>query len=345
MKFKHIFLLILASAEILVAEDIVAKDIVDCRVIISGVTECNPYSHRLNYLHFTEEKGKTLVQRMKKDTLSPSKSSVRIISSDEILDKYIQNLKNFDNKKPSILKTKPIVYGTYTVVSGDALSKIAQKFEVSLTSLVKLNSLKNKSSIGIGQALSIPLVQKKIDILSSGLYVVKKGDTLLSIAKQFNFTAKALVKFNNIVDATSIREGKTLKLPLPYIVKKIEKAKKKKARRKRQRMLDMRKFGKHELRVTATAYTSHKNQTDSTPFIAAWNNRINPHMKLIAISRDLLRYSGIRNGTKVRISGLSGYYIVKDKMNKRYRKRIDIYMGLNLKKARKWGRRSVVIYW
>jgi len=58
----------------------------------------------------------------------------------------------------------------------------------------------------------------------------------------------------------------------------------------------------------------------------------------------LTRY-GMRNGTKVRIGGLRGYYRVRDKMNKRYRKRIDIYMGLNLRKALRWGRRSVVIYW
>ncbi len=32
-------------------------------------------------------------------------------------------------------------------------------------------------------------------------------------------------------------------------------------------------FGKRKLRVTATAYTSHKAQTDNTPFLAAWNNR------------------------------------------------------------------------
>jgi len=53
----------------------------------------------------------------------------------------------------------------------------------------------------------------------------------------------------------------------------------------------------------------------------------------------------MRNGTKVRIGGLRGYYRVRDKMNKRYRKRIDIYMGLDRRRALRWGRRSVVIYW
>jgi 3D (Asp-Asp-Asp) domain-containing protein len=68
-------------------------------------------------------------------------------------------------------------------------------------------------------------------------------------------------------------------------------------------------------------------------------------MKVIAVSRDLLSMYGLRNGTKVRIEGLPGIYHVRDKMNKRYRKRIDIYMGLDRHKALRWGRRSVKIYW
>jgi 3D (Asp-Asp-Asp) domain-containing protein len=68
-------------------------------------------------------------------------------------------------------------------------------------------------------------------------------------------------------------------------------------------------------------------------------------MKIIAVSRDMLTRYGLRNGSKVKIGGLSGYYTVRDKMNKRYRKRIDIYMGVNRRKALRWGRRSVMLYY
>jgi len=98
------------------------------------------------------------------------------------------------------------------------------------------------------------------------------------------------------------------------------------------------------LRVTATAYTSRKRETDSTPTIGAWNNRLSPKRKSIAVSNDLLKM-GLGNGVRVRIKGLRGIYTVRDKMNKRWRKKIDIYMGTNLKKARRWGRRKVTIYW
>ncbi|WP_245923193.1 3D domain-containing protein [Leucothrix arctica] len=97
--------------------------------------------------------------------------------------------------------------------------------------------------------------------------------------------------------------------------------------------------------VEATAYTSHANQTDSTPNIAAWNDRLKPGMKVIAVSRDMLNKYGMKHRTKVRIKGLDGEYLVLDKMNKRWKKKIDIYMGKDLKKAFKWGRKKVEIEW
>ena len=129
-------------------------------------------------------------------------------------------------------------------------------------------------------------------------------------------------------------------------VKKKKKKKKKKVKKKKKKGYTfLKRRYKHKLRVTATAYTSHRRQTDSTPFLAAWNNRIRPGMRIIAVSRDLLRRYGLKNGTKVKISGVRGFYRVRDKMNKRYRRRIDIYMGTNRRKALRWGRKSVTIYW
>ncbi len=68
-------------------------------------------------------------------------------------------------------------------------------------------------------------------------------------------------------------------------------------------------------------------------------------MKVIAVSRDLLKVYGLKHGSKVRIKGLSGEYLVLDKMNKRWKKRIDIYMGKDRRKAFKWGRRKVELRW
>ncbi|OBU47137.1 hypothetical protein AYY26_12545 [Photobacterium phosphoreum] len=97
-----------------------------------------------------------------------------------------------------------------------------------------------------------------------------------------------------------------------------------------------------KLNVTATAYNSVSAQTDSTPNIAAWGDRLKPGMKAIAVSRDLLKM-GLKRGSKVKISGLPGEYVVLDKMHHRWSRKIDIYMGKNVRAAKNWGKRRVTI--
>jgi 3D (Asp-Asp-Asp) domain-containing protein len=96
--------------------------------------------------------------------------------------------------------------------------------------------------------------------------------------------------------------------------------------------------------VTATAYNSVPEQTDSDPLMAAWGDSLAPGMKVIAVSRDLIPV-GLGRHTPVKIEGFPDVYIVLDKMNKRWEKRIDIYMGNDLEAARAWGARQVEISW
>ncbi len=97
------------------------------------------------------------------------------------------------------------------------------------------------------------------------------------------------------------------------------------------------------LQVTATAYNSLPYQTSyEHPAIAAWGDSIKPGQKWIAVSRDLLK-KGLVYNTMVKIDTFKGVYIVKDKMHSRWRNRIDIYMGENVKEAKEWGRRKITI--
>ncbi len=94
--------------------------------------------------------------------------------------------------------------------------------------------------------------------------------------------------------------------------------------------------------VIASAYNSVSYQTSNEPNIAAWGDTLKPGMKCIAVSRNLLTI-GINHNTKVKINGLDGIYLVKDKMNKRWENKIDIYMGENIKNARDWGTKKVTM--
>lgn len=97
-----------------------------------------------------------------------------------------------------------------------------------------------------------------------------------------------------------------------------------------------------ELKVKATAYNSVRSQTDSSPSIAAWGDTLKPNMKCIAVSRDLLRL-GLKHNSPVKIEGLDSIYLVKDKMHRRKRKQIDVFMGKDVKKARQWGVKRLTI--
>lgn len=98
------------------------------------------------------------------------------------------------------------------------------------------------------------------------------------------------------------------------------------------------------LRVKASAYNSLRGQTDSTPSIGAWGDSLTPGMKVIAVSADLIEM-GLARGQVVRIRGLDGEYTVADRMSNRWQRKIDIYMGKDVKAARNWGVREVEIVW
>jgi len=91
-----------------------------------------------------------------------------------------------------------------------------------------------------------------------------------------------------------------------------------------------------EITVKSSAYNSLKYQTDSNPSVAAWGDSLIPGMKSVAVSRDLIRL-GLKHNTPIKIEGLDSIYLVKDKMHRRKRNQIDIYMGVDVKKAKKWG--------
>lgn len=92
--------------------------------------------------------------------------------------------------------------------------------------------------------------------------------------------------------------------------------------------------------VTTTMYNAKRNQTDSSPFVTADNTNFEGkdinNLHFIAISWDLhSRYGGpFEFGDKVLLLNAghkNGIYIIKDLMNRRFRRRIDILEHNNSK--------------
>ncbi len=99
-----------------------------------------------------------------------------------------------------------------------------------------------------------------------------------------------------------------------------------------------------QMTVTVTAYNSIPRQTDSTPHTSAFQEKLRPGMKVVAVSRDLERM-GLTHNTRLKIEGLDGVYRVADRTNKRWTRRVDLYMGTDRKAAREWGKRRLTIEW
>ena len=86
--------------------------------------------------------------------------------------------------------------------------------------------------------------------------------------------------------------------------------------------------------VTATIYHAVPEQTDDSPFVTASMAQINPNdpqgHRWIAVSRDLEKL-GFTFGACVLIEGinkeLDGEWEIQDRMNRRWKKRIDLLVN------------------
>lgn len=116
----------------------------------------------------------------------------------------------------------PIDSNYYTVKSGDSLWSISKKFGITVDKLKNANNL-SSNLLSVGQNLIIPGKEAQA---TSDEYVVKKGDTLYSIARKYNTSVDNLKSINNIT-TDSLAIGQIIKLPSTsstasdtYIVKK-----------------------------------------------------------------------------------------------------------------------------
>ena len=80
-----------------------------------------------------------------------------------------------------------------------------------------------------------------------------------------------------------------------------------------------------------------------TAFIAAWMDKLEPGMRIVAVSRDLEK-EGLTRGSKIYIEGM-GEFEVLDRMNKRWKNRVDIWMEEDTSKARKFGKKELLVTW
>ena len=120
----------------------------------------------------------------------------------------------------------------YRVKSGDNLGSIARRYRTTVAYLREINELPRKKVLRIGQRVFVPdrtplkdrqkksasssskkSSQKRQEQDSKKHYVVKKGDSLFSIAQKFNLSISDLSKANKLQRKTVLRSGLRLVIP------------------------------------------------------------------------------------------------------------------------------------
>jgi membrane-bound lytic murein transglycosylase D len=125
-----------------------------------------------------------------------------------------------------------IVYTRYRAKKRETLAAVAKRFNTSVEALAEANHLKSTARLR-GKTILIPVTVEKAPEKPAGqgaslataaassaaktgqeettrFYTVKKGDTLASLARRFNVSAKILAAWNNIRERVALRPGKRL---------------------------------------------------------------------------------------------------------------------------------------
>ena len=120
-------------------------------------------------------------------------------------------------------KTTTKSNNTYTVKSGDTLSKIASNHNMSLSQIATLNQISNVNVLRVGQVLKIAGTNITTNqsnaktsspeiTTSTATYTVKSGDTLSKIASSNKMTLAQLASLNKITNVNMLRVGQVLKV-------------------------------------------------------------------------------------------------------------------------------------
>lgn len=104
--------------------------------------------------------------------------------------------------------------GGYTVRTGDTLSGIAARFELSVGSLMRLNGLRSPNLVIAGTTLRVGggTAARASGPAGGGTYTVRPGDSLGAIAARLGTSVSALARANGIANPNVLSVGATLRV-------------------------------------------------------------------------------------------------------------------------------------
>jgi len=107
---------------------------------------------------------------------------------------------------------------SYTLRDGDSLKKLARSIGVDVDTLLAMNDLRSPSRVGECDSIYLPVRARDLGTVLNAeatYYAVEKGDTLFSIAKQYNLTVDELRDLNDLGRGEKIHRGQRLRVNAP----------------------------------------------------------------------------------------------------------------------------------
>jgi membrane-bound lytic murein transglycosylase D len=145
---------------------------------------------------------------------APEDESVFYIPSE----KYIL----FEDEDNPFKNSNQINWISHVVQSGDSLWSLASKYDTEVKIIKKINYL-NNDLLSINDTLLIPLSKSKSNnFIPYEMYIVSEGDTLWSIAKEYNIEIRDLSRMNSIDENSYLQLGQQLSIGNKNIHRNIE---------------------------------------------------------------------------------------------------------------------------
>ena len=107
-----------------------------------------------------------------------------------------------------------------TVKPGDTISGLADRYGVSVKSLMRENGIRNSNHVEVGQTLRLPSGARGVVSAGKGRHTVRGGDTLGGIAARYRVSERDLIAINSLPSADHVEVGQTLKLPTSAVLPK-----------------------------------------------------------------------------------------------------------------------------
>ena len=113
---------------------------------------------------------------------------------------------------------------THTVQRGESLAVIAALYNTTYIELARMNDIADPDILHVGQVLQVPAPagtaapttdEETTPVVqpTTGTYTVQRGDSLATIAAQFNMNYFELARLNGITNPDVLRVGQVLKVP------------------------------------------------------------------------------------------------------------------------------------